>query len=285
MTSKKAPVGALLIHGLTGNPTEMKVVSRFLEDKGYATATPLLPGHGGGHEELLAATAEDWLQGLRTEFNKAQEEWEEVFVVGLCASSVLAALLAAEDTRVRGIVLLSSHYGMVNPEISLRQKLLPIGFLLPRSLRKRFYWTEKPPYGIKDKRMQDIITAAIEAEKSNRETKDHGTFRTYLQSLYEMERLVGQLKKKVHNVKCPALLIHSVEDTWFTIENSIKLCEDLGSEDKSVLLINNCNHVMTVDLRKFEVARQIESFIDKYSQRGIAARQEELLRKARSEAA
>lgn len=263
MSSSKLPAGVLLLHGLTGNPTEVKSVARELEARGYAVETPTLPGHGGGHDELLATTADDWRRGVRELYASAAQRWDKVYVVGLCASSVLAALLAAEEPGVAGLVLLSTHYGKFHHSMSSRKYLLPLGYTFPRWLRKHFYWTEKAPYGIKDPRMQELITSAIAAAKGRRETKDHGSFRTYLETLFQMDRLVKDLKRCAARVSSPVLFIHSIEDTWFTVQNSIDLCNDISSADKTVLVINNCNHVLTVDLRKRDVAEYVASFFDR----------------------
>jgi esterase/lipase len=113
--------------------------------------------------------------------------------------------------------------------------------------------------------MQDLITAAIEASKKNRETKEHGTFRTYVETFAEIEKLVKRLKREASKVTCPVFFIHSLEDTWYPIENSIDLCNDVSSEEKSLLLVNNCNHVLTVDLRKYEIAAEVRRFVEKHA--------------------
>lgn len=261
--SSKSKIGALLIHGITGSPTEMKTVASRLRRDGIRVSMPLLVGHGKGHRELLATDRHDWLQGVREAFDEMAKDCEAVYIVGLCGSSILAALLAAEETRATGLVLLSTHYGKIAPGISIRRHILPLVYFLPATIRKKLYWTEKAPFGIKDERMQAAIAASLAAAKKKGESGEHGTFRTYAETFYQLEVLVRDLKKVAHKVTCPALLVHSIEDTWFTIENSIDLCRDIGSASKQVLLINNCNHVLTVDLEKTEVARQVSMFIQR----------------------
>lgn len=263
MSQSNSPVGVVLIHGLTGTPTEMKIVARHLESRGHRVSSPTLAGHGKGHVELLATGWRDWLGTVKDSFDGLAKECREVYVVGLCASSLLATLLAADDRRVAGIVLLSSHYGEINPAMPRRRLLLPLVYPFP-FLRKRFYWTEAAPYGLKDPELQALITAAIEDSRT-RETADHGTFRTYVESLYQSDLLAKEVRRRAKDVTCRALLIHSLEDTWFTPQNSVRLAMDLGTEDKTVLMITGCNHVITVDLRKHDVADFVVQFVEQKS--------------------
>jgi len=252
-------VGVLLVHGLTGSPVEMRAVAGPLRNAGYDVVTPTLPGHGAGHKELLATDWKDWLSGLEKEYENLRSRCDQVFVVGLCASAVLAAVLAARKPDIAGLVLISSHYGEIHPGMPKTRYLLPLVYPF-EFLRKRLYWTETAPYGIKDPRMQEMITTSLLAAKNN-EGSEHGTFRTYVESFYQSELLVKVLKAEAHKVKCPVLLMHSLEDSWFTPENTLRLSGDLGTEDKTVLMFTGCNHVLTVDLRKDYVTQQIEEFI------------------------
>lgn len=253
--------GVLLIHGLTGSPTEMKVVERAMTARGFETETPMLAGHGAGHEELLATGWKDWYESARVALVSLQRRCEETYVVGLCASSLLAVLLAAREPGISGMVLLSSHYGRISPHMPLTRYLLPLAWQIP-ALRKKVYWTETEPYGLQDPKMIALITAQIQASKGST-TADHGTFRTYVDSFYQSHLLRKEVEKVAKRVQCRTLLIHSLEDTWFSPDNSVRLANDLGTKDKTVMLITGCNHVLTVDLRKDFIAEQVGEFVAK----------------------
>jgi carboxylesterase len=57
--------GVLLLHGLTGMPSEMRPLERHLRRLGCIVDVPLLPGHGATHRELLATGWRDWVEGAR----------------------------------------------------------------------------------------------------------------------------------------------------------------------------------------------------------------------------
>jgi len=263
----KNRVGALLLHGLTGVPSEMRPLSRQLAEIGAQVAVPLLPGHGGTHKELLATTWKDWLAGARASLDELAEQCNCLVVAGLSMGALLAAMLAAEDKRVSGIVLMSTTMRYDGRDTPPTDFLLPLVDLLPFTGRW-FYWTEKPPYGLKDPRLQRLITRQVEAAKRGENT-EFGLFRTYAGSLRQMTHLVNQLRRKAGKVQCPALIMHSLEDTITSIRNATEIYSLLGSQDKSVSLLTGCDHVLTLDLQKHEVAQRIADFVFSLDERSL----------------
>jgi len=247
---------------MTGTPLEVRPVSRFLKRQGYRVEVPLLPGHGAGHKELLATTWPDWFAAIRAEAAKLTAECDQVYLVGLSASALLATLVAVDNPRISGVVLLSTHLGFWRPEnLPWNHFLLPPVMRIPY-LRRHAWWTEKPPYGIKDVRMQKNIDRAIEASKSG-EAGAHGLFRTYVESIYQAKLLIAEALRQAPGVSAPALIIHSMEDTLFGLKNATHIYARLGSVSKEIVFITGCDHVMTVDLRRDDVARMVHEFISK----------------------
>ncbi len=259
----RSRIGVLLLHGLTGMPSEMRPVARHLERLGYRVAVPLLPGHGGGHKELLATGWKDWLRGSQEALDKLASECDRVFVGGLSMGSSLAVLLAADNPRVDGLVMLSTTLRYDAPAHSRLYLLLPLIDVCP-ILGNWFYWTEKPPYGLMDLRLQKMITRAVEAAQRGENT-EFGLFRTYSGSLRQMSHLVKQVRKHASNVSCPVLILHSLDDTLTTVANAVDIYHMLGSREKQVILMSGCDHVLTLDLKKNEVARHIAEFIGRVS--------------------
>jgi len=262
--------GVLLMHGLTGMPSEMRPVAKHLTQLGCEVVCPLLPGHGATHIELLDTGWKDWLEGAQTSLADLAQRCDHVVVGGLSMGAMLAALSSINNPKVSGLMMLSTTLRYDGKASSPMQVLLPLVDLLP-ILGRKFWWTEEPPYGLKDERLQRMITKQVEAAARG-ENNEFGLFRTYAGSLRQLHKLVGQLRKRAHEVTCPALVIHSLEDTMTTHKNAIEMCELLGSQDKSLLLLSGCDHVLTLDLRKRDVANQIGKFVVeqswKFAQKG-----------------
>ncbi|MCU0843780.1 MAG: hypothetical protein MUC76_02505, partial [Spirochaetes bacterium] len=57
--------GALLLHGFTGTPHEMKYLGTRLADEGFTVMIPRLPGHGTTLAEMVRTTGRDWMLAAR----------------------------------------------------------------------------------------------------------------------------------------------------------------------------------------------------------------------------
>jgi len=253
-------VGVLLLHGMTGSPTEMRPVEKHLVNMGLTVKTPILAGHDKDYLVLRRTRYEAWLQSARDALIELQQECDQVFVVGLCMGAMLAIVLGHENPDIAGLGLLSCEVGYYNPNTTKRRYLFPIAFKFP-SILHHFYWTETPPYGLKNTRLQNLITSTINESKKGNTTK-FGSFRTYGSLFYEIHRLRAHVNRLLPEVHTPALLIHSLEDTMLTFHNALDVYQNLGSEDKTVMLMNGTDHMLTMDLRKKEVAALVGQFIE-----------------------
>jgi len=267
----------LLLHGLTGMPSEMRPVGRHLAARGFATAAPLLPGHGATHRELLATGWRDWVAGARAALRELSEDGAKpVVVAGLSMGALLGVLLAAEDPDgacVAGIVLLSPTMRYDGSSIPWTRHLLPLANVLP-FLRRTTYWTESPPYGLRDPRLQRRITRAVEAAQRGESTQ-FGLFRTYTGALRELNAMVREVRARAGRARCPALVLHSVEDTVTSVRNAEEIHDLLGGTDKHIRWLTGCDHVITLDLQKQEVARHVGDFVTRV---GAALGEEEAAR-------
>jgi carboxylesterase len=103
LAPEHANTGVLLLHGLTGMPSEMRPLDRALTQLGCTVEVPLLPGHGATHRELLATGWSDWLGGARRAADGLAARCDTLVVAGLSMGALLATLLAA-DRRHRAAV-------------------------------------------------------------------------------------------------------------------------------------------------------------------------------------
>ncbi len=253
--------GVLLLHGLTGMPSEMRPIARHLSKLGYTVETPLLPGHGRTHRELLRTSWQDWLDGARRSLRELARDSEAVVLAGLSMGALLAVLLAADEESARcvaGIVLLSTTMRYDGSSIPATRVLLPLAHLFP-FLGNHFYWTERPPYGLRDERLQRVITRAIESAERGESTQ-YGLFRTYVGAVRQLSLMAREVRRRAARVRCPALVVHSLEDTVTSVRNAREIHRLLGSRDKSIHWLSGCDHVITVDLCKRDVARVVGDF-------------------------
>ena len=253
-------VGVLLLHGITGAPQEMRPLAQHLQGLGYLVETPVLAGHGAGCRELLATTWEDWLAGVRAATDALAAKCSGVVVVGLSAAALLGTLVAVERPSVRGASLLAVHLSHRGDKISRVDYAVWRMIMGIPYLRRHWYFHEHPPYGLKDERLQRVITRAIQSSARG-ETAKFGLFRTYAETIHQIKLLENAARRVAPLVRCPVQLIHSFEDSMLGINNATEMYGLLGTPDKTVELIIGCDHVITIDLCKQDVARRVEQFV------------------------
>src|SRR5260370_23954362 len=106
-----AGVSALLIHGLSGTPFEMRYLGERLTAAGVRVCGVRLAGHAGASEELGTSTHAQWYESVVEGFERLHRYGDPVAVVGLSMGAVLAARLAAHQAEpVAGVVMLSSAF-------------------------------------------------------------------------------------------------------------------------------------------------------------------------------
>src|SRR5579864_7827631 len=153
--------GVLLIHGLTGTPTEMRFVGKGLAQAGFSVYGMQLAGHCGTEADLLATGWPDWYASVERAYEEFRRNVDIVFVGGLSMGAVLAMHLAARrPDALRGIALYSTtlwYDGWTIPWTRYLLPLLPIAVHLPFGRRGRF--AESFPYGIKDERLRQRVVA------------------------------------------------------------------------------------------------------------------------------
>jgi carboxylesterase len=260
----------LLLHGLTGMPNEMRPIAKALEKIGCVTETPMLPGHGATHKELLDSGWKDWVRGSRQALEQLSTRCDQIFICGLSMGALIPVLLAVENPNVKGIISMSPtvKYDAQNSSNPF-QVLLPIIDVFP-FIGRITYWTEAPPYGLKDERLQKIITKELEAAKSGEGT-GFGQFRTYAGSLRQLQHLVKQVKRAAPKLQCPVLIMHSKEDTLTTVYNPQTFHSWLGSSDKQIIYLEGCDHVLPLDLKKEEVAFYAAEFVCRVAKANVNA--------------
>lgn len=265
--------GILLLHGLTGVPSEMRPVEKHLQKMGFDTESATLAGHGGTHDELLAASWKDWIASAEAALFRLSENHERVVICGLSMGASIGAILAAKHPdKVGGLMMLSPTLAYDSPEIQKKLHLRIYGFKWVRDflhvlvatfpiIGRSIWWTETPPYGLKDERLQRQITKAIEAAQRGEDTK-FGLFRTYFISLCHMNYITDTFRRIAGEISCPTLVISSLEDTLVSMGNATNTYSSLGCREKSLAMLTGCDHVLTLDLKRNFVSRLTGEFME-----------------------
>ena len=160
--ARRGPTGFLLVHGLSGTPTELHYLAQQLEKEGHTVYCPLLDGHGGGTRALRASRWQDWYASVERAHEKLQSVCETVIVGGSSAGGILSLILAARrPDQVSGLLLYA-------PTLRLDGWAIPRSFSLFKLVTQRwvahfFHFSDIEPYGIKDERVRKLAFAAMQS--------------------------------------------------------------------------------------------------------------------------
>jgi len=257
---KKGETAVLLIHGLTGTPSEMRHFGRHLARKGLTVACPQLAGHCDSVSALKTSTWEDWYRTVDETFEALAKTYRHVHVAGLSMGALLGLVLASKKKeRLAGITLLSPtfFYDGWNIPKWRRRLLLPLVIYSP--LRHFMSWEETAPYGIKDERVRAMVTSVLESRDSRTADKI-GHFKTPATVILESKRLIRAARDALTNVHRPILIVHSTEDDMASIKNAHYVTERIASEQVETFFLDDTYHVLTLDKRKDEIAARVAAF-------------------------
>src|ERR1039458_3285194 len=93
--AKKGETGILLLHGLSGTPSEVQPLGDYLSEKGISVLGPWLKGHDTDPKDLARTNWQDWAQSARKAYDRLARDCPRVFIGGLSMGALQALHLAA----------------------------------------------------------------------------------------------------------------------------------------------------------------------------------------------
>ena len=211
--------GILLIHGFTGSTQSMRGYGEYLANKGYTVLGPRLSGHGTTPEQMEMVSYLAWIKDVESALEKMKEMCEKVYVAGLSMGGTLSLYLAEKHPDLAGVIL-------INPAVKLS------------SMKE--YYEEK-----KDKPERFIQGLGSDIKKPNVEELAYKL--TPVKSMGDLIELMGLVRRNLVKVTAPTLIFSSVVDHVVPPENSIRILNEISSENKELISLENSYHVATLD--------------------------------------
>jgi carboxylesterase len=214
------PVGALVLHGFTGQPLSVKPWGQHLADAGLTVEVPRLPGHGTRWQDMNVTTWEDWYAEADRAFTRLTDRCETVFVMGLSMGGSLALRLAEQHgDAVAGLVL-------VNPAVHSER---PDRHLLP------FLRLVVPAF------------PGITNDIKKPDTDEGGYDKIPLKAAYSLTKLWDEVKRDIAAVTQPLLMFRSAEDHVVEASNEAWILAHVGGSDVTEVVLPDSYHVATLD--------------------------------------
>jgi carboxylesterase len=232
----RAP-GAIAFHGFGGTTREVELCARVAGELGLAAIAEPLPGHGSHARDLARTRFADWTLGAEGTFQKFAGSGP-VIATGLSLGSLMAAHLALTyPDRVAGLVMLGNA-AWLNPALA---------FALRAGGKLRL------PDFLMRKGGSDI------ADPEARSTQVAYTADP-VHSAIDLERSGRRMRERLAQIRCPTLIIHGALDRVCPVSNAWRVASQLGTRDVRVVILPRSHHIITRDVEREDVARELSAF-------------------------
>jgi carboxylesterase len=236
--------GALLVHGFTGTPFEMRFLGERLNERGMTVVGVRLPGHGTTPAELDRTRWTDWYAHLDQELDRLRARCRRVAVIGQSLGGLLALRLAAR--RRADLVAVASlaaplWLGRTERAVVASLRRLPVLTAALRPIRKR---------GGSD--VADLVMKIR-----------NPSYRVIpLRALVEFDRGRQAIRAELGAVRLPLLLVHALQDHVAPYGSLGEIAAQVASREIHTLTLPRSYHLVAIDVERERVAAAVAAFLE-----------------------
>jgi carboxylesterase len=237
--------GVLCLHGFTGTPYEVRPLGEELSRRGITAVGPLLAGHGSSAEALNATSWTDWLNVAAAELVALRRRCRHVAVVGLSMGGLLALELARRNPDLRAVVSLGAPLW------------LPLH--ITTTLRVVRY--------IARARLKVIPKAGGSDIRDPAAKRAFPSMRVFpLAALESLVDFMPRVRAGLSQIRVPTLVIHADHDHVAPPACAPEIMRRIASPDRRLVRLPRSYHIVTVDVERELVAREVGDFIEQRMQ-------------------
>ncbi len=240
----KQPYGVLIVHGFASSLDSVGGIEPQLRLLRIPTGMPVLRGHGQNSPAALRGTTwHDWMADAEVGLQVLVSRVERVAVLGHSMGGLVALNLAADHAaEVDCVILAAAGIRLGNP-------LAPGGalhFLQPLASRLFRKWDLPPEYA-------DPSLARFD-------TNYHWAPVDAIVSFLEFSELT---RRRLAEVKAPALILHSRKDTTAVPENADIIWKGISTpaEQKHIVWFERTSHEMFQDCEREAVVGAVIKYV------------------------
>ncbi len=230
----RGPIGAVLLHGFTAAPKEMRPLGEFLAAREVTVRGVRYAGHGTAPHDLARTTWHDWVASATTAVDELRPRCHPVWAIGLSLGGLIGLYLA-EQHLVDGVCALAPAIFPPDRRMALARYLAP--FL---------------PFTRKDLAdLRDPIALAEHADYELLPTR----------AIAQLHTLMTRTRRNLHHVDAPLLLIFARHDQVVSLDNLDYLRAHVRSTRLEQLILERGGHIITEDYDKEAAFEAIDRFL------------------------
>lgn len=243
----EGPATALLVHGWTGAPIEVRPLGERLCQRGIASIGIRLPGHGTSAADLARYRRSDWLAATRTAYRRLADSGQQVVIIGHSMGGLLALQAAAEfagDSRLIGLATLAAPVWLAGWHPDTLHHI--------RRLRQ--------PASIARPDVQNPAMRHLTLSSGN----------TPISAFIQLWMMARETLRLLPRVEAPILVAQGAKDQVVPRRGTKLLYAGVSSPDRTLRLYPASGHNVALDYDADSLADDIQHFIARLSRRRAA---------------
>lgn len=248
----------LLVHGMWSSNSEFGYIEKYLASDQLAIISVNLKTYGQEQSEEKTADFSKWLEEIFNIYTKLCQQYKVVHIGGLSLGATLSLAFDIQyPATINGCIIAMS------PLLKLDGWAMPIyaKYAIPLSCKfnvmSDYLYKETEPYGLKNEHMRAIVKKQFESG----EQSIMGGNNIPVRFLNESLKAGKFVRKNIHKIKAPMLVIHSLEDETASIYNARILAERNKAKAFQKVELINSYHIITWDNERKQVVAHIKNFI------------------------
>lgn len=224
----------LLLHGFTGNTADVRMLGRYLNERGYTCHAPQYKGHGVPPEELVHTGPEDWWKDVMDGYNLLKDRGHKsIAVAGLSLGGVFSVKLGY-TVPVKGIVPMCAPMYIKSEDVMYK------GIL---------------EYARNFKKFEGKSEAEIEEEMKQFE-------KTPMNTLRALQELIADVRNNVDMVYSPAFVAQARHDHMINTDSANIIYNEVESNNKHLKWYEESGHVITLDKERDQLHADVHEFLE-----------------------
>ncbi|WP_100332283.1 alpha/beta hydrolase [Bacillus xiapuensis] len=225
----------LLLHGFTGNSSDVRMLGRFLEKKGYTSHAPHYKGHGVPPEELLATGPDDWWEDVKGGYQHLKDlGYEEIAVAGLSLGGVFSLKLGS-TAPVKGIIPMCAPMYFKSEDLMYENVV---------------------EYARKFKEFEGKSPEVIEKEMEEFKQKPMTTLKA-------LQRLIADVREHVDMIYAPTFVVQARHDQIINPNSANIIYDEIEATMKEIKWYEESGHVITLDKEKEQLHEDVYQFLER----------------------
>lgn len=230
-------IGCLLIHGFSGNPSDLRPLADALADNGYTVNLPVLPGHGSTPEKLVHTEWRTWTEAIAQAHEQMSDMCRHVVLIGFSMGGSLAIIETSRRSPA-ALVLIGMPTFLGNAWLA---RMLTVGKYFVR------WWYPMANTDFNDSKVRawmleqrpgiDIDDARVQAE-----IRRSGRISTA--AIHRFFRVMQHARRLIPKVTCPTLIVHGRQDPIAAPACAEELYCGIRSPTKEITWLDEPGHLL-----------------------------------------